>query len=200
MDTSIRPSNKYLRSPSWTERTAVLVLLVALHIVLFHAFTRATYHAALSVEPPEALITVFVQPRIREASERASVVDPLSLQLRLNPRLNALADTQPDFDFFVPRNDFATVVAPTLQGDGHSGIQPYLQRAGLRHGEGATVVLRIEVLESGDPGRIEIDVSSGSRQVDQAAVDYARIQHWYAARKNGAPHSLWIRWGIRLHA
>lgn len=38
------------------------------------------------------------------------------------------------------------------------------------------MVLRIEVLESGDPGRIEIDASSGSQQVDQAAVDYARIQ------------------------
>ena len=200
MHTSISPSSKYPRSRSWTERAAVLVLLCGLHIVLFHAFTRATYRAALSVEPPEALITVFVRPPIREASEPASVVDPSSLQLRLNPQLNALADTQPDFDFSVPRNDSATVVAPTLQGDGHSGIQPYLQRAGLRRGEGATVVLCIEVLESGDPGRIEIDVSSGSRQVDLAAVDYARIQHWYAARANGTPHSMWIRWGIRLQA
>jgi TonB family protein len=129
-----------------------------------------------------------------------SVVDPASLQLRLNPRLTALLTAQPDFDFSVARNDSAAVVAPTLQGDGHSGIEQYLQQAGLRPGEGATVVLRIEVLESGDPGRIEIDASSGSRQVDQAAVDYARIQHWYAGRANGAPRPMWVRWGVRLQA
>jgi TonB family protein len=101
---------------------------------------RATYHLAPSVQLPDALITVFIRPRIREAGDQAS---------------------------------------PTP-------------------GEGATVVLRIEVLESGDPGRIEIDASSGSQQVDQAAVDYARIQHWYAGRANGTPRPMWVRWGVRL--
>jgi TonB family protein len=62
------------------------------------------------------------------------------------------------------------------------------------------VVLRVEVLESGDPGRIQVDVSSGSQQIDQAAMDYARIQHWYAGRLNGVPHAIWIRWGVRLQS
>jgi TonB family protein len=198
MHTSTRPSSGYLGRQPWIERLAVLGLLGALHIVLLLAFARATYHPAPSIQSPDVLIAVFIRPRIREAGEPASVVDPSSLQLRLNSRVTALLTAQPDFDFSVARNDSAAVVAPTLQGDGHSGIERYLQQAGLRPGEGATVVLRIEVLESGDPGRIEIDASSGSRQVDQAAVDYARIQHWYAARANGAPRSMWIRWGVRL--
>jgi TonB family protein len=200
MHTSTHPSRGTLGRQSWLERVAVLGLLGASHVVLFLGFAHTTYHPASFVQSPDALITVFIRPRIREAGEPVSVVDPASLQLRLNPRLTALLTAQPDFDFSVARNDSAAVVAPTLQGDGHSGIEPYLQQAGLRSGEGATVVLRIEVLESGDPGRIEIDASSGSQQVDQAAVDYARIQHWYAGRANGAPCPMWVRWGVRLQA
>lgn len=200
MLTSTFPSRGYPWRQSWIERFAILGLLVTLHIVLFLAFARATHYPTPFVQSPDALITVFIRPRIREAGEPVSVVDPSSLQLRLNAQLSALPTAQPDFDFSVARNDSAAVVAPTLQGDGRSGIQPYLQQAGLRRGDGATVVLRIEVLESGDPGRIEIDISSGNRQVDQAAMDYARIQHWYAGRANGVPRPMWVRWGVRLQA
>jgi len=61
-------------------------------------------------------------------------------------------------------------------------------------------VLRIEVLDTGEPGRIEVDASSGSAQVDQAAINYARTLHWYAGRMDGTPHAMWIRWGVRLQA
>jgi TonB family protein len=178
----------------------VLGLLGGLHIALFFAFECASYHPAWSVQSPVALITVFIRPRIREAGELLSIVDPASLQLRVDPRRIALQIAPAALDVAVDRNDLAPMVAPTLQGDGHSGIRPFLQQAGLLPGEGATVVLRVEVLESGAPGRIEIDASSGSRQADQAAVSFARIQHWYAGRVNGAPRRMWIRWGVRLQA
>ncbi len=182
------------------ERVAALATLVGLHVGLFLIFEGATHRSEASVEPPDSLITVFIRPRIREAYEPASVVEPASLRVRLDPQLLALLTTEAAFDYSVPRNDSAAIVAPTLQGEARSGVQPYLQRAGLRPGQGATVVLRIEVLESGDPGRIEVDASSGSGQVDQAAIDYARIQHWYAGRVNGAPRRMWIRWGVHLQA
>jgi protein TonB len=67
-------------------------------------------------------------------------------------------------------------------------------------GEGATVVLRIEVLPNGEPGRIEIDASSGSSQVDEAAMDYARAHRWYAGRDGQTPQAMWVRWGVRLQA
>lgn len=177
----------------------MLFLLGGLHFGLFFGFAYAAYHPAPSIAPPDAFVTVFIRPRIREAGEPISVVDPASLRLPLDRGLLALLP-QPVFDVSVARNDSAAMAAPTLRGDGHEGMQPYLQQAGLSAGEGATVVLRVEVLESGDPGRIEIDASSGSRKIDQAAVDYARTQHWYAGRVNGAPHSMWIRWGVRLQA
>jgi TonB family protein len=127
-------------------------------------------------------------------------VGPSTLQLRLDPRITGLQIPESSMDFSVDRNTSAAVVAPTLQGDGHSGIQPYVRRAGLRRGEGATVVLRIEVSDMGAPNRIVVDTSSGSRLIDAAAVEFAQMQHWYAGRINGRPHAMWIRWGIRLQA
>jgi len=93
------------------------------------------------------------------------------------------------------------------------GVRCYIPVASMRHGrrigiaqaallpgEGATVVLRIEVLTSGEPGRIEADVTSGSRQVDQAAIAYARQHYRYAGRVRELSEAMWIRWGVRLQA
>jgi TonB family protein len=106
----------------------------------------------------------------------------------------------PQIDFAVDRNNAAVSTAPSLQYSARSSMQPYIRQAALLPGEGATVVLRIEVLGDGEPGRIQIETSSGSARIDQAAIDYARSQHWYAGRLNGEPHSMWIRWGVRLQA
>lgn len=106
----------------------------------------------------------------------------------------------PEINFVVSRNEAAVSVAPSLKEGGHTNMAPYIRQAALLPGEGATVVLRIEVLATGEPGGIEIDTSSGSGQVDQAAVDYARTRRWYAGRINGAPRAIWIRWGVRLQA
>jgi len=141
---------------------------------------------------------MFIRPRIREPSELVSTIDPTTLRLRVAPRLTALQLPDTGIDFSVERNTAAMVVAPTLEGDGQAGIQSYLRQTGLMRGKGATVVLRIEVLASGDPGRIVVDASSGSPQVDEAAVSFARIQHWYAGRMNGTPRPMWIRWGVRF--
>jgi TonB family protein len=187
-------------SRSLIEKGTLFGALIGLHFLLYLAFESASYHAAPSVESPAALVTVFIRPRIREPGEPLSVVDPASLRLRLDVLLSGLHSAEPAFDFSVERNAAAAVVAPTLKGDGHSGMQPFLQQSGLRPGEGATVVLRVEVLESGDPGRILVDASSGNRQIDQAAVEFARTQHWYAGRVNGRPRPVWIRWGVRLQA
>jgi TonB family protein len=102
--------------------------------------------------------------------------------------------------FDVSRNNEAASTAPVLQDGARRDMEPYVKQAALLPGEGVTVVLRIEVLETGEPGRIEIDASSGSAQVDEAAIGYARTRHWYAGRTNGTPHPMWVRWGVRLQA
>jgi TonB family protein len=79
-------------------------------------------------------------------------------------------------------------------------MAPYVTQAALLPGEGATVVLRVEVLSTGEPGRIDVEVSSGSRQVDQASMDYARQLRWYAGHIADRAEPMWIRWGVRLQA
>jgi TonB family protein len=100
----------------------------------------------------------------------------------------------------VNRNSRAAIATPSLRPDNPVSLTPYIAQAALLPGEGATVVLKIEVLANGEPGRIDIDTTSGSRQVDQAAIDYARQQRWYAGRVGDVPQPMWIRWGVRLQA
>jgi TonB family protein len=107
---------------------------------------------------------------------------------------------QPDIDFSTSPNESAGASAPIIKNANPADMGPFIARAALLHGEGATVVLRVEVLETGAPGRIEVDASSGSRQVDEAAVDYARTRRWVAGRVNGIPQTTWIRWGVRMQA
>jgi periplasmic protein TonB len=106
----------------------------------------------------------------------------------------------PNIAYDIARNEGATLAAPSLRPDNTVNLQPFIAQAALLPGEGATVVLRIEVLATGEPGRIDIDTSSGSHQVDQAAIDYARQHRWYAGRVGDHAESMWIRWGVLLKA
>jgi TonB family protein len=70
--------------------------------------------------------------------------------------------------------------------------------SGLLKGSGATVVLRVEVHGNGVVGRVEVDVSGGSRKVDQAAIAFVRGLKWVGGCVDDKPETLWIRWGVRL--
>ncbi len=146
------------------------------------------------------LVTAFIHPTIRDAGTATARPDLSRLVIRVDKPLVNLNIEAPAIIFDETRNNAATSAAPSLQDSGQRDMGPFIKQAGLLPGEGVTVVLRIEVLDTGEPGRIEIDATSGSRQVDQAALDYARTRHWYAGRVNGNPHPMWIRWGVRLQA
>jgi len=97
-------------------------------------------------------------------------------------------------------NESATRSAPRPLDGAQPPIRPYAQRAGLLDGESAYVVLRILVLAAGTVGDVAVDVSSGSRQVDQSAMDYARVMRWIPGRTGDAEEPTWVRMGIRLAA
>ena len=146
------------------------------------------------------MITVFLKQEIVDHGAAHTLVPP-KLEIISDHAIQALQLELPIIQFETSRNEGARMSAP-VPDDTHRvpDLAPFIKRAALLPGEGATTILRIEVLDTGVAGRIEIDTSSGSAQVDQAAVDYARTLHWYAGRANGVPHSMWIRWGIRLQA
>jgi TonB family protein len=91
-------------------------------------------------------------------------------------------------------------MAPRANEDYPLDPRPYAEQAGLAEGEGATVVLRVEVLDSGLLGRVEVEVSGGRASIDAAAVDFARSTPWVAGCVDGRPLTMWIRWGVRLQA
>jgi len=101
---------------------------------------------------------------------------------------------------FADANAAAVIVAPQLLDADPPDMAPFARQAGLLPGESAVVVLRVEVLPDGHVGQVEVDVSSGSRQVDEAAVAYVQTLAWVPGRLHGMETSTWVRQGVRLAA
>lgn len=171
-----------------------------LGIVIAHAAVVALGVAMpgerVPVPETESLVTVFIQPKI-VVSRGPSVARPAIRVPRAAPLQN---------DVTIPE-----VARPTLEivgvgtmaprpADMSIDPAPFAQRAGLRAGDGATVVLRVEVLASGEIGRAEVEVSGGSDGIDRAAVAYARALAWIGGMVDGHPSTIWVRWGVRLQA
>jgi TonB family protein len=172
-----------------------LAVIVPLHIAGLVVAEHSLRPSVRSTD--ERIATVFIQPKI--GSGQVGKKPELSrLAFLTKERLQAIHVNLPSLDFEVERNAGSAISAPTPMPDNQTDMAAYVARATLRPGEGATVILRVEVLETGTPGRIEIDASSGSRWIDQAAIDYARTQRWYPGRTNGKARVMWIRWGVRL--
>jgi len=179
---------------------ALLSTIGVLHLSVVYTLDRSARHAATSVDRPDSFVTVFIKPKISDDAGKSAGPDISKLTVRI-PDPSAAVHIEPvELGFYTSRNHAAAMAAPSLEGDGQSGIGPYIREAALSPGHGATVVLRVEVLETGEPGRIEVDVSSGDARADQAAVDYARVQRWFAGRITGVPSTMWIRWAVRLQA
>ncbi|MFL6604624.1 MAG: TonB family protein [Steroidobacteraceae bacterium] len=177
----------------------LLAIICALHGTMAWVFEHSRRSTSGEPVSPTLIVTGFVRPKIEEHPLKLTP-DLSRIVVRTDFPLTELHLAHPEVDFSVPRNGNALIAAPVLQPDQGSGMDQYIREAALLPGEGATVVLRVEVLESGQPGRIEVDGSSGSRQIDRAVVEYARTRRWYAARVGGAPRVTWIRWGVHFQA
>lgn len=197
MSTSLKLPAQVTRSITHLGLVSVIAVL---HLAAVSILDRSARHAERSAADADPLVTVFIRPGISDDGAQSASRDLSRLLVRI-PDPRAAVHIEPvELSFFVSRNNAATVAAPSLQGDGRRGMEPYVREAALAPGQGATVVLRVEVLDTGKPGRIEVDVSSGNAGIDEAAVGYARTQRWYAGRTTGAPRTMWIRWAVRLQA
>jgi TonB family protein len=187
-----------LQCPPIRERLAWLLAVGGVHAAVILILCNTLGRSLPRQSQSDMFVTAFIQPKIRD--DGAPSVHPDLSALIMRAKTPLIYIDQPEISFEVARNNAATSAAPSLQDSTQRDTEPFIEQAALLPGEGATVVLRIEVLESGEPGRIEIDTSSGSPQVDEAAIAYAHTRHWYAGRTNGTPHPMWIRWGVRLQA
>ena len=183
------------------ERLALLSLAAALQC----AGISVLQHSVRGLPPqlpaaPERLVSIFIQPQIVDSANLTKEPDLAQVTVRLDDLLGAPQIEAPDISFSVTRNAAALVATPTLRSNGRLSLERHANTPGLGPGSGATIVLRIEVLATGEPGRIVVDVSSGNSQVDQLAISLAHVQHWYAGRISGVPRSMWIRWAVHLQS
>lgn len=61
----------------------------------------------------------------------------------------------------------------------------FARRAGLEPGKPARVILAVKVSELGVPSDIRVSTSSGNRQADALAIEYARVLRWSPAEEKG---------------
>jgi TonB family protein len=199
----LRPQRVALAARLSSRPPLISALLIAgilcLHWAGFALLVHTTPVARGNPVSPESTVTTYILPKIREATGN-DIPDLSTLVVQLDTHFTDLHIDQPQFEFEVARTAGASSTAPSLIGRTQIDMNAYVRQAALLPGEGATVVLRIEVLANGDAGRIEVDTSSGSQRSDQAAIDYARTRHWNAGRVNGVARAVWIRWGVRLQA
>ena len=189
-----RPAASRPRRSS-TTRMAIGAAIVSIH----GAFAWLVISLPGEIHPPqpaEELVVVAVRPLVIVSREPIST----SRQV-LVPKDAPIA-----YDIQVPDGVRPVVVVagvgtmPPHADDAVPDAAPYARDAGLKPGEGATVVLRLEILGSGELDRVDIDVSGGRAEIDQAAIAYARAIQWNGGMIDGRPVTIWIRWGIRLQA
>ena len=175
----------------------ILIGVTVCHgLLCWLALTYATGSPIRDVD--ESLVAIFIRPRvIRTADPVRAIALPTTVSVPAEA---------PRSDLPIPEIDRPTtlmagvgLMVPHPDADG-SDASLFAQRAGLGEGQGATVVLRVEVFGSGEIGRVEVDVSGGSEQIDEEAVAYVRSIPWTGGMIDGRPSTMWIRWGVRLQA
>lgn len=90
------------------------------------------------------------------------------------------------------------VTPPSLDAAYLSNPPPRYPPAARRAGEQGTVVLRVLVLRTGLPSRVDIEKSSGSALLDAAARDAVWGWQFVPARHGGDPVEQWMQVPVRF--
>lgn len=116
-------------------------------------------------------------------SSEVAVVSNLSAETR------AVPTAQPDAAPAAARgsaSEMAEEAAPARVDPGYRSLfKPAYPLSARRRGIEGTVVLRVEVLASGEPGRVEIARSSGDDSLDDSAREAVRQLRFNPAQKGG---------------
>lgn len=80
----------------------------------------------------------------------------------------------------------STVIEPRYNAETLNNIPPAYPASARRLGHEGTVILQVLVLASGEAGSIDIFRSSGSGQLDKAALSAVRKWHFIPAKKGGS--------------
>lgn len=86
----------------------------------------------------------------------------------------------------------APVTPPSATAGYLKNPAPQYPDLAMRRGWEGTVLLRVQVMASGQPGEIQIQKSSGRTQLDEAAL--AAVKHWsfVPAKQGDVPQAGWV--------
>lgn len=145
------------------------------------ASNQATQSSAvpLPVKPVNRVLAA-----VNGAAEVA-VVSSAPAEVKTTPA----AATQPEVAPAAARSGSAEVVEEAAQARVDPGyrslFKPVYPLSARRRGIEGTVVLRVEVLTSGEPGRVEVARSSGDDSLDDSAREAVRQLRFNPAQKGG---------------
>lgn len=180
-------------------RLSVLLPVGLMHALFLWMLAATTVNGPAPASLEHLLVTIVeTNNPVRASADSSPKVRNIAvLQDPSDPSmsLTSLPDVQ-----IQQENSLSVASSPQLLDSESPPTQSFARQGGLLPGERALVVLRIQVLPDGQAGDVEIDVSSGSDQVDRAARDYARALTWVPARLNNLAESMWIRMGVTLAA
>jgi TonB family protein len=179
------------------QRTPTWIAVLVGHLAFIWFVTHEPVYRAPPFTATGALVMVSLAPMSME-----SVFARLPIQMlpvgQIVSDLHPLGDISDRADPAAPVHSGGITIPPRPSDARFIGSSEFAGISGLLKGSGATVVLRVEVRGNGVVGRVEVDVSGGSRKVDRAAIAYVRGLKWVGGRVDDIPETLWIRWGVRL--
>jgi hypothetical protein len=189
-----RQSSNWLRARRRLSfRAGPFLAIVAAHAALVSLVVESSREIVRAPET-ERLVSVFLRPRVI-VSQHSSTDPPV---IRVPSGAPILYDSSATD---APRSTVAVIGVGTRAPqvvDAPLDAAPFARSAGLQPGHGAAVVLRIEVLGTGDLGAIIVEASGGTDAIDAAAIDYVRALTWSGGMVDGKPATIWIRWGVWL--
>lgn len=175
-------------------RAAIFLAVLLAHGLLVIGLRLATT-ARASAELPVTAAFFLVTPPVQFAAP---------------PLVPTVADTEPEVNLTLPLLPVeveasgaseAVHSAPVLATAVPSDIRGRLaQQAGLLAGQSVTVVVRVQVLPTGQAGVVAIEQSGGSALIDAAALEYVRLLSWIAGRRAGEATAMTIRMAVNLVA
>lgn len=216
MSNATHSNNKYFHTP-WRLLAGCLLASILVHAVLFvwlpgwqrkAAETPVPVLDVVLVAAPQAVVTeaapvtpaAAATPQRRIEAQKPEA--PLPRTVLAAPAATEAVPTVPA----VPETSRVTVEAKTAPAPAEAPITPPLFNAAYlrnpapvypgiarRSGDQGTVMLKVLVSPEGTPVRVELDQSSGSKSLDNAAQEAVKGWRFVPARRGAQNIEAWVR-------
>lgn len=163
-----------------------------------HIIKKTPKKVKIKREPKKAVVPKLAIPKeIEEVPEKAKVEEELedrAIEEKEDHSEEPLESQNETEDDSKDIKAVVTMAIPNYQ----ENPKPYYPRIARRRNEQGTVILRVEILEDGRVGRIEVSESSGFSSLDQSALKTVKKWHFIPGRIGNDNVTMWVNVPIRF--